>query len=364
MLKVDILIVGAGVVGLAIAWKLSERFNLNIAVIEKMKKYGQGISSRNSEVIHSGLHYPANMLKSSLCIQGNSLLYEFCEKYGVENHKCGKLIVCTNRSDRDQFASLYRIAQSKSLKFKSISNKEIQNMEPDISAEEVLFLPETGVIDSYRYMQLLYYLGKENGVIYVFDSSLTGITYDNKHYIIESTKDTVKTDVLINAAGLSANMIPLVLGFDIDTLAYRQYLCKGEYFALRKKVNIKHLIYPLPGKLGLGIHLTRDINGSLRLGPNAYYVDREEYSLSDLRQKEFYLAAKSYLPFLEFHDIHPDFTGIRPKLMGPDDVQERDFIIQEESKKGFPGLINLLGIESPGLTASLSIADYVYRILS
>jgi len=364
MVKVDIAIVGAGVIGLAIAQELSKQHgHKTIVVIEKGPKYGQGTSSRNSEVIHSGIYYPANMLKTSLCIEGNSLLYEYCEKHRVTHHQIGKLIIASDHNDAAGLEHLQQQAKLNNVQAEVLSQREIQIKEPAVAAELGLFIKNTGIINSHDYLSSLYYLGNQNGVHYLFNSGLRDIQYDGKYFNIETPAETIKAEVVINAAGLFSDQIPAMLGIDVDQAGYRLHPCKGEYFKINRRININHLVYPIPDRYGLGIHLTKDINGSLRLGPNAYYIDEIDYSVDEARKQEFYFAAQRYLPWLEMNDLTPDFAGIRPKLQAPGEAQTKDFLIREESDKGWPGLINLIGIESPGLTSSLSIARYVNNML-
>ncbi len=364
MEKVDIAIIGAGVIGLAIAKELSEKHrHKTIVVIEKAPKYGLETSSRNSEVIHSGIYYPVNMLKTSLCIEGNALLYEYCDKYRVAHNPIGKLIIASDHNDAAGLEKVQEQGRLNDIKLKVLTERQIQLEEPSIAAELGLFIKHTGIIDSHDYLNSLYYLGNQNGVHYLFNSGMIDIQYDGNAYIIETPVEKIKAELVINAAGLYSDQIPARLGIDIDSAGYRLHTCKGEYFKINRRVNINHLVYPTPDRYGLGIHLTKDINGSLRLGPNAYYVDEIDYSITDARKEEFYAAAKRYLPFLAIDDLTPDFAGVRPKLQAFGETQTKDFVIHEETDKGLPGLVNLIGIESPGLTSSLAIARYVNSII-
>jgi len=361
--KVDIAIVGAGVIGLAIALEVAKQTKKTVAVLEKNQKFGQEISSRNSEVIHSGIYYPEYMLKTRLCIEGNALLYDFCNTYRISHNRIGKLIIASDGYDVEKLQLLIERADMYNLNFRELGKQDLNQREPLVNAELAVYLPDTGIIDSYEYMQALYYLGKENQVIYLLNTVLQGIEYDGKSYILETPIEKIKADLLVNATGLASDRIPDMLGLNIDDLGYRLHPCKGEYFKINKRLPIKHLIYPLPGQYGLGIHLTIDVNGGLRLGPNAHYIEKIDYSVSEDRLEEFYQAASRYLPFLTKEDLAPDFAGIRPKLQRPGEKETHDFVIQEESINGFAGLINLIGIESPGLTSSLAIGKYVTKII-
>lgn len=359
--KIDVAIIGAGVIGLAAAYELSKISGPTIAVFEKNRSYGQETSSRNSEVIHSGLYYPAKMLKTILCLEGNNLLYDFCRQHQVPHRRLGKLIVAASNEEALAMEGLYQNARSNGVEIDYLAARQINNLEPALKVKEALFVPGTGIIGAHDYMQQLYYLGKYQGVNYLFDSEIIRIEHDHKGYLLETKRETVMAERVINAAGLKSDYIAGLLGIDPIQNDYRLYPCKGEYYRLRKTVPVNHLVYPLPGRGVLGIHITPDLMGNLRLGPNAYYVDDLDYSLDDSHQEEFYQSVKRFLPALEREDISPDFAGIRPKIQGPGD-SVKDFIICEESRKGYPGFINMIGIESPGLTSSLAIAAYVRKL--
>lgn len=359
--KVDIAIIGAGVIGLAIAYELSKTSDKTIAVLEKNRRYGQETSSRNSEVIHSGLYNPAAMLKTRLCLEGNQLLYDFCQEHQIPHKRLGKLIVASSPNDFSELENLYRNGQTNGIEIENLDAGQVARMEPGINVLGALYIPSTGIIDTHRFMQVLHYLGSSQGVYYLFDSEVSAIKHKHSVYEIETTRETIHAEVVINAAGLISDHISRLVGIDPKQYDYCLFPCKGEYYRLKKKVPINHLVYPLPGEGVLGIHITPDIQGNLRLGPNAYYVKELSYNMDESNKDEFYESVKRFLPSLEKDDIIPDCTGIRPKLQGPGDPL-RDFEIHEESDKGYPGFINLIGIESPGLTSSLAIARYVKEL--
>lgn len=362
MEKVDIAIIGAGVVGLALAREISSRSKCSIVVLEKNRNFGLETSSRNSEVIHSGVYYPSSMLKTRLCVEGRALLYEFCEKYNIVHHCSGKIII-SHMSDDQELARLQKQAEANGVEVRPLSRPEINGMEAAILAESALLVPCTGIVDSHGLMQALYYQSRENQVIFLFYSPVKSLVYDGNGYIIETPAEHIKAQILINASGLSSSIIAAMLGMDLDACGYRIFPCKGEYYKIHRRFPVNHLIYPLPGPISLGIHLTIDSGGGLRLGPNAFYVNELDYAVNEDHQSEFFQAACQYLPHLQLQDLSPDFSGIRPKLQAPGDPTPRDFVIREESDRGLPGLINLIGIESPGLTSSLAIAQYVAKML-
>ncbi len=362
MEKIDIAIIGAGVVGLAIARELSGKTGKTVAVLERNLKFGQETSSRNSEVIHSGIYYPHHLLKTQLCLEGRELLYQFCEEFSIEHRRIGKLVISHDDRDAEQLFKISRQALANDVEARYLSKREIIDLEPAIAAENALLVPSSGTINSHHFLQSLYYQARRNQVVFLFDSPVLDITYDGRGYLITSSREKIWSEVLINAAGLEAADLAASIGIDVDQCRYTIYPCKGEYFRINRKMPVSHLIYPIPGDVSLGIHLTIDTGGAMRLGPSAFYVRELDYSVNEDHRYDFFNAAARFLPGLRPDDLSPDFSGIRPKLQGPDD-DLRDFVIQEESSLSFPGLINLIGIESPGLTSSLAIARYVGAML-
>jgi len=364
MEKVDIAIIGAGVVGLAIAYELSRQNNRSIAVLEKNTSYGLETSSRNSQVIHSGIYYPSAMLKTRLCIEGRQKLYDFCQKYRVAHNRLGKLVVACDASESASLQDLWQQGCTNGIEVRPVSGHDLQLLEPSIQAFEALWVPDSGIVDVHQLMQQLYLLSRANDVIFNFHSELLGLEYTGQDYILATNRDQFKADTVINSAGLASDAICTLLGLEIDECRYRIYPCKGEYYTLKRAMPIHHLVYPLPGKSGtLGIHITPDISGRLRLGPNAYEVGNIDYDIDDRYKASFYLSTRSFLPDLQWDDIAPDFAGIRPRLQRLSQPPQ-DFVINEESNKGFPQFINLLGIESPGLTSSLAIAAYIRDLIN
>ena len=329
-------------------------------MFEKNTRYGLEISSRNSEVIHSGIYYPPEMLKSRLCTQGNHLLYSFCESNKIPHTRCGKLVIINDNSAG--LENLYKRAKINNVSVEKLSNTQIKRIEPNIRAIAGLSIESTGTIDVHILMQALYYKGHQNGVNYLFNSDIMDINYIGDSYIIETSLEIVGAETVINCAGLGAEKIASLVGIATIDAGYQLHPCKGEYFKLKNKFKIQRLIYPLPGPNSLGIHLSRDSQGGLRLGPSAYYVTNIDYQVDENNRDLFYQAAKEYLPTLIPEDISPDFAGIRPKLQAPGEDM-RDFIICNESNRGYPNFINLIGIESPGLTSCLAIAKYVKDLI-
>lgn len=367
----NITIIGAGVIGLAIAQKVSQK-NEGVFVIEKHKIFGQETSSRNSEVIHAGIYYPKNSLKANLCVKGKKMLYQFCAEFEIPYSRCGKLIVATDEQERMMLDDIARKAKANGVDDLNRMNRaQIQETEPGIFALEALFSPSTGVLDTHSYMKQLESNAVNQGTEFVYGAAVQHIQTINGGYEIhlldaDGSPFSFTSKKVVNAAGLEADTLSCLAGIDGDHLTQR--FCKGEYFRIKPPKNkmLKRLIYPVPNPNleGIGIHVTIDLGGGVKLGPDVTWMKNREYdySVSPEKQKLFHQSASRFLPFLEYDDLTPEMAGIRPKIQregGP----VVDFYIQEESANGNPGWVNLIGIESPGLTSSLAIADYVNELL-
>lgn len=359
-------IVGAGVVGLAIAAQLA-REGAEVYVLEKNKKFGQEISSRNSGVIHSGIYYLEDSLKARTCVKGNRMLYEICERYGIGHKKLGKLIVAASDEETGQLQTLLERGHRNGVEgLRLLSRGEVKKLEPNIEAVAAILSPSTGIIDSYGLMKYFIAKAKDGGAQMVYQTEVIGIERLADWYRV-TVKDgagefSFTTKILVNCAGLNCDKVAELAGIDIAKAGYRLHYCKGEYFTVGggKEKLVKRLIFPLPPPKipGLGIHVTLDLEGRMRLGPSIQYVDSIDYAVDNRNKQLFYESVKRFLPFIEYDDLEPEMAGIRPKLQEPGgDI--RDFVIRDESDRGLPGFINLIGIESPGLTASPAIADYV-----
>jgi len=369
--KSDITIIGAGVVGLAIAAQLAHRDRV-VFVLEKHERFGQETSSRHSGVIHSGIYYPAGSLKAKLCVEGNRILYELCPKHGIGHKKLGKLIVAATDEETGQLQELKAKGQGNGATgLKIISRGDLKKLEPNVEGVAALLSPSTGIIDSHALMEHFAARAKDGGAEIAYRKKVVGIKKLSAGYKVaveenDKGKFSFTTRVLINCAGLYCDKIAELAGIDIGRAGYGLHYCKGEYFTVGNGKNrlVKRLIYPVPEVkgTGLGVHVTLDLEGRMRLGPNTQYVDSIDYAVDSRHKDSFYKSAKRMLPFIEYDDLEPEMAGIRPKLQGPgEDV--KDFVIRDESDKGLPGLINLIGIESPGLTSSPAIARYVARLV-
>lgn len=363
MMKTDITIIGAGVVGLAVASEIA-RPDLNVIILEKNARHGEGISSRNSEVIHSGIYYEQGSLKASLCAAGREMIYEIASKNNVPHKKTGKLIVATDTDEIATIEKIYEKGRNNGVKSISLISKgQIARMEPYVQGQAAIYSPDTGIISAHDLMNYFMLKALDRKASLVCRTKVTNIEKDKNCWRITTQNETgenfeILSSLVINAAGLESDTIANLAGMN-----YQLHYCKGNYFSISgiKRGMVQRLIYPVPDKnrVSLGVHLTIDLNGRLKLGPDADYIPRSEnYSVDSQKSLLFFQGAQKFLPLLKEENLSPDMAGIRPKLQGPKD-DLRDFVIQED----FPGFINLVGIESPGLTASPAIALHVKNIL-
>jgi L-2-hydroxyglutarate oxidase LhgO len=367
-----ITIIGAGVVGLAIAERISEH-HTDVFLIEKHNTFGQETSSRNSEVIHAGIYYTKDSLKAKLCIEGKRLLYDYCRKYDIPFNNCGKLIVATSQEEISVIEGIRQTAINNGVDDLEVFDRDrISELEPNIFALKALFSPSTGIVDSHSLMKRFETNTLNNGGQIVYGSEVIAINKIKGGYriiLLDSDKKeySFTTVAVINSGGLTSDKISEMAGMYDDNL--KILFCKGEYFRVNPPKNklIKRLVYPVPHKNmeGIGIHVTIDMGGGVKLGPDVKYLESNvyDYKLTASKQEAFFMSAKKFLPFLEFEDITPEMAGIRPKIQKPGEPL-RDFYINEESNKGYPGFINLIGMESPGLTSSISIGKYVGNLVN
>jgi len=367
--RVDVVIVGAGIIGLSIAAEIS-KFKKHVYVIEKHDSFGRETSSRNSEVIHAALYYPPDSLKAKTCLEGNRLTYEICAKNNIPHKKLGKLIVATDANETQKLQKLFDNAAASGAKgIEIISKSKIACLEPNIKADSAIYSENTGIVDSHSLMKFFAFKAQQNGAAIAYNTEVKKITKETGGYRVSITdagneEFEFLTEILINCAGLNSDTIAFMAGIDTKKQGYNLKYCKGQYFAVSaKKAKLIHrLVYPVPAESasGLGVHATPNMAGAVRLGPDDEYIKREniDYSVSEKSKAEFYNSAVKFLPFLELDDLTPDTSGIRPKLQGPGEPF-RDFVIKEEGALGLKGFINLIGIESPGLTAAASIAKIV-----
>tara|TARA_Y100000996_G_scaffold324251_1_gene260252 strand:- start:896 stop:2008 length:1113 start_codon:yes stop_codon:yes gene_type:complete len=365
----DVVIIGAGVVGLSIARSISKNTKLSVLVIEKEDSFGKGVSSRNSEVIHSGIYYKPNTLKAKYCVDGRNKLYKYCKQNKIWFNNCGKLVV-SKIHQQAQIEHLYNNARENGVdEIEIIDKAEIRKLEPCIDSDIALKVNCTGIVSAHDLMTSLYNKSINCDHDYLFKSKVVDIQKNGDLYNIDIENyygeiEKLECEWVINASGLDSDVIGNFLGLNVPTLKF----LKGSYFKLSSKWRdkFKHLVYPLPDKEhgSLGIHLTIDADRMARLGPNADWIEdrKEDYNVKESLSEKFFEEGRKYIQGLELSDISPDYAGIRPKILA-DRNSMPDFYIEHESKKGFHGFINLIGIESPGLTASLSIGDDIARMI-
>jgi L-2-hydroxyglutarate oxidase LhgO len=363
--QIDSVVIGAGVVGLAIARALALT-GRDVVVLEEAGAIGTGTSSRNSEVIHAGIYYPEGSLKAQLCVAGRERLYPYCEARGIGHRRCGKLIVATDENQLPGLRALEHKARVNGVDdITWLDGGQAMALEPALKCVAALLSPSTGIIDSHGLM-LAYQGDAENaGAAIAFLSPITGgeVTDQGIRIDVGGAEPTVLiAHELINAAGLFAQPVARsIRGLDPATVPPR-YFAKGNYFSLQGKAPFTYLIYPAPEQAGLGVHLTLDLAGQGKFGPDVEWVSDIDYNVNPARCEGFYEAVRSYWPGLGDGTLVPAYAGIRPKIQAPGEAA-RDFMIQGSADHGVPGLVNLYGIESPGLTSSLAIADAVLEML-
>ena len=364
MEKVECVVIGAGVVGLAVARALALQ-GREVMVLEAAHAIGTGTSSRNSEVIHAGIYYPQGSLKASLCVKGKAMLYDYCAARGIGHSRCGKLIVATTAEQVAQLQGIVKKAAANGVHdLVLISRKEALAMEPRLQCVAAVHSPGTGIVDSHALMLALQGDLENVGGLVVLNSpiaharcALDAIT------LIAEDGTELQAQQIVNAAGLQAQ--PLArrfAGFDSEHVP-PSYYAKGNYFTLAGRSPFSRLIYPVPEAAGLGVHLTIDLGGQAKFGPDVQWVESADDLVVDpARGDAFYAEVRKYWPELQDGALTPGYAGMRPKIQAPHEAA-KDFLIQGPAVHGVPGLVNLFGIESPGLTSSLAIGEHVAQLL-
>lgn len=366
----DLVIVGGGVVGLACAAELAGP-GRNVLLLEGHRRFGQETSSRNSGVIHAGLYYPPDSLKAQLCVEGRKLVYARCEGYGIDHQKCGKLVVATSEAEAERLHAIMAQGQRNGAgELSVIGAEQVRKLEPRVRAVAALVSPETGVVDAHGLMNSYAADARRGGAQLLTGTRVTALQRTPGGYRVSAVgadgeTTEIETSTLVNAAGLHADRIAGMLGVDIDAAGLRLHYCKGDYFALSPRLGrlTRHLVYPVPVLAGLGTHVTFDLGGQFHAGPDAEYVDDIRYAVDPAKAAAFGDALRRYLPEVQDEDLSPGYAGMRPKLQAPGEGFA-DFVVAEATDLGLPGFVNLVGIESPGLTASEAIAKRVARLLA
>ena len=366
--KVDCVVIGAGVVGLAVARTMALA-GREVVILEAERAIGTGTSSRNSEVIHGGIYYPPGSLKARLCVEGKHRLYEFCASHGVEHRRCGKLIVATTDHQVGELEAIAANARASGVDdLRWLSAAEVKQLEPDLHTFGALLSPSTGIVDSHGFMLALQGDAENAGAMLAFDARVVGARVGGGSGIeldveTQGVTSTLLADTVVNSAGLYAvDIARQFAGLAAGHIPQRYY-AKGSYFTCAQRAPFTHLIYPVPEPGGLGVHLTLDLGGQARFGPNVEWVDEIDYTVNPSDGDGFYAAVRRYWPTLADGALQPGYAGIRPKISGPGEPAA-DFRIDGPAVHGVAGLVNLFGIESPGLTASMAIAEAVHAALS
>lgn len=362
---VDTVVIGAGVVGLAIARRLSQ--SQQVMILEQAGQFGTGISSRNSEVIHAGIYYPQNSLKTQLCRQGQAQLYQYCQQNHIDHQAIGKLIVASNKSDITRLQNIEQQARNNGLKLEWLNASQCQQKQAGLNAEAALWSAGSGIIDSHGLMQQLLSDAQANQAELVCQTQVLGIEQSpDKSFNLQLNSAGEECELscrlLINAAGLNAQQVASCFKQLEPDHIPPLYYCHGQYFSYHGKHPFQHLVYPIPQQAGLGIHATLDLAGQLKFGPDSHYQNNEEYWLSEQIPADYIAAIQAYWPGVDAERLSPSYCGIRPKLQAPDE-DFADFIIRREDDQGAANMINLFGIESPGLSSCLAIADYVATLI-
>ena len=366
----EVVVIGAGVVGLAIA-AASAREGRSVLVLEQGADVGRGVTSRNSEVVHAGLYHPSDSLKTTLCVAGREMLYRYCAERRVEARRIGKLIVATTASEEPVVQALLERGRANGVVgLECIGPDAIRRLEPEIRASLALLSPESGIVDARGLCLALLAEAETAGAVLALQRSVRALSSRSWGWQVELADDrggreAVDAGFVVDAAGLDADVIASLAGIDVDAMGWRQHPCKGDYFTLGPgpRPRVGRLIYPVPPQAGLGIHVTLDLGGRIRFGPDAEYVSEVDYAVDPAKATVFRSAVARYLPGLARAELVPESAGVRPRLAAPGEGF-RDFVIEETSRQGAPGFVACLGIESPGLTAALAIGRRVASIMS
>jgi len=363
----DVIIIGAGVIGLAVAKELAEKTDKTVLVVEKESNFGQGISSRNSEVIHSGVYYPNNSLKANYCLRGRELLYDFCRQYSLWVNKCGKLVI-GRMNQQDEIERLYEQGTKNGVQgLKIIERSTIEKLEPHVTGDLALFVGCTGIVSAHEFMSILFNISNKKDHDYLYHTKVINTYQVEGGYELvlrnpQHIKETVTTEWVVNSAGLYSDVIAKMI-LDHEDLPQLRY-SKGCYYSLSSKWRglFNHLVYPVPNQehVSLGIHLSFNESKTVKLGPSAHWMNDhvEDYTVDESLIQLFHREATQYIKGLKMEDLSPDYAGIRPKIYNEKNLLS-DFYISHEAEKGLPRWINLIGIESPGLTSALAIGEDV-----
>jgi L-2-hydroxyglutarate oxidase LhgO len=364
-------VIGAGVVGLAVAARLAPE-RPGLIVVDRNPRHGMETSSRNSGVVHAGIYYPAGSLKATLCREGRERLYDLCARHDIPCRKIGKLVTATREEERPALGRVFETARQNGVTLERWSGAQARALEPHVQSVEALWSPESGIVDAHGLMDHFLQKALAEGATLYPEATVEAIEPAPGGYRLSIRRgrelESLTTETVVNSAGLDADTVAALAGIDVDAAGYRQHWCKGNYFSATPRCArlVSTLVYPVPASDSLGVHVVLDTGGRLRFGPDAEWLDdtkrRPDYRVDPAKRGAFAEAARRLLPQIADEDLEPDISGIRPKLQ-PKGGPFRDFVVAEETARGLPGFVNLLGIESPGLTAAPAIADAVATLL-
>ena len=359
--RVDCVVIGAGVVGLACARSLAAA-GREVVILEREAAFGTGISARNSEVIHAGLYYPPGSLKAGLCVDGRRRLYAWCEAHGVAHARCGKLVVATRPGQMDALQRIAARARANGVDdLRLLDRAQVAALEPALDVHAALLSPSTGIVDSHGLMLSLLGEAERHGAMLALRSPVVGGAADGDGVVLQVGGDApteLRTRCAVNAAGLDAVAVGRAIRCAAAAQAPRAWFARGVYFSYAGKAPFSRLVYPIPEPGGLGVHLTLDLGGRVKFGPDVEWIPSPDYQVDPARANRFYAAIRSWWPQLEDGRLQPAYAGVRPKIVAPGEA-DADFRIDGPATHGVAGLIHLYGIESPGLTAALAIGDAV-----
>ena len=363
--RVECVVIGAGVVGLAVARRLAMA-GREVVVVERAETIGTETSSRNSEIIHAGIYYPKGSLKARFCVAGKHALYDYCAEHGVSHERCGKLIVATADEEIAELERLKGVAAGNDVPdLEWLTSGEVAELEPNVFCVAALMSPSTGVIDSHSLMLAYQGDAEEAGAVFAFHASVEGGRIEDDGIALDvggAQPMTIKGGIVVNSAGLGAQAVAAgIAGIPAETIPPIHY-AKGNYFTLGGRSPFSRPIYPVPGTASLGVHSTIDMGGQVKFGPDVEWIEAIDYAVDAARADVFYDVIRRYYPALPDGALQPGYAGIRPKLQAPGEPA-KDFVVQGAEIHGIDGLVNLYGIESPGLTSSLALADRVAQEL-
>jgi L-2-hydroxyglutarate oxidase LhgO len=369
MSDVPVTVIGAGVVGLAVAAQLAPR-QPGLVLLERHERHGQETSSRNSEVIHAGMYYPTGSLKARLCVEGCHALLALGAAHDIPMRRLGKLIVAGSEAELPALERVWAQGLENGVVLERLGPTQARSLEPHVPSVGALYSPNTGVINAHRLMDYFLQVARAAGAIVQTRAELVGVERRPDGYALSVRSpdgvETFSSERVVNAAGLESDTVAALAGIDLDAAGYRLHWCKGHYFSVpaARAALVAHLVYPVPGAHSLGTHAVLDVAGRLRFGPDVEYLSerRADYRVDPTRRAQFGQAVRRLLPMIGDDELQPDQSGIRAKLQGPGQ-SFRDFVIAEESARGLPGWVNLIGIDSPGLTSAPAIARQVASLI-